>query len=290
MSGAGKKTTGRRGKMSESTTKEATAASGSAEQQPSAQPPVQDAQGVKDWSRVDEEEEEVIDTGSEEPKPRRQSAFNFDRQEVGKLCDRKVSELNLEQLLQYTIRMGEEQKNPVVVQGCGRVLKMINGERMGGRHFEPRFNGPRRDFVPRNEADRAEVGGPTGNDEDQSTVSAGPSGYRGDDRSGGYRRGGGGGGYRGRYRDEGYRGGNNSNREGGYREAGGYRGGVPADREAGSETGMNRGSRGGGGGAYNREGGSGYRNRGGGGGYRPGRGESRPSTGGRPEPTANHDV
>jgi hypothetical protein len=82
---------------------------------------------------------------SYEQRERKPSVFHFDRDDVAKLESKKVSELSSEELLKVVVRRGEQEKNPVLSGGCGRVLKQINGERlaprrMSGRGYRGSFN------------------------------------------------------------------------------------------------------------------------------------------------------
>ena len=83
-----------------------------------------------DWVH---ESNHANDTDSRNARPRKPSVFDFDRDEIAELEKKKVSEISTEELLKVVIRRGEQEKNPVLFGGCGRILKQINGERLASR-------------------------------------------------------------------------------------------------------------------------------------------------------------
>jgi hypothetical protein len=59
------------------------------------------------------------------------SALDFDRELNRKFDSATVESLSTEDLLKVIIRRAEDEKNPVISGGCGRILKQINKERIG---------------------------------------------------------------------------------------------------------------------------------------------------------------
>lgn len=100
---------------------------------------------VADWSKesnqlndnkVESENEQGSQVHTEEPK--KKSILDFDRDEVSLLEHKKVSDLNLNDLLKVLIRRGEVNQNPVLGGGCKRLLKQINSERFDKTKKPPR--------------------------------------------------------------------------------------------------------------------------------------------------------
>jgi hypothetical protein len=124
---------------------------------------------ISDWSRdkkVEDEEFEIDDEHDEHSHNyRRPRALAFDRTEVAKFADKKLSELSMDELLQYVVTLGEKQKNPTISRGVGRVLKEINGERSYRKPFsENGFRGGGfREYGQRREFDKPEEVGETSN-------------------------------------------------------------------------------------------------------------------------------
>jgi len=103
---------------------------------------------VKDWSRGRNINENDKGNDSEsnsegdnqvqnQQHSRRASVLDFDRNDVAKLEEKKVSELNISDLLKVLIRRGEDQENITVRKECGVLLKKLNGERLRYNHYRP---------------------------------------------------------------------------------------------------------------------------------------------------------
>lgn len=117
-------------------------------------------QVVTDWS-TESALESVGDSATvQTPTPtptqtttEKKSVLDFDRTEVAKYENQLLSTLTIDQRLMALIRLGEEQKNPVISGGCERLLRQINREpfqsphKSGGhqnnRDRGQQFRGPR---------------------------------------------------------------------------------------------------------------------------------------------------
>lgn len=137
MSSSTKKTAGRRKKSSEDSIET---------QSPEAKPTVKDwsrDQNTNDTDNDNEKNTEVkLETNRDDNnryygRPRYTSVLNFDRNEVAKLEDKKVNELNISDLLKVLIRRGEEQENITVRKECGVLLRKLNGERLYQSNYHP---------------------------------------------------------------------------------------------------------------------------------------------------------
>ena len=90
---------------------------------------------VTDWSKTSTAK------GTEKRfNKRKQSVVNFDRAEVASWEEKKVSELNTEELLKVLIRRGEIEKRPTIAGDCKITLKKINFERIRPRKRYKPFN------------------------------------------------------------------------------------------------------------------------------------------------------
>ena len=96
---------------------------------------------VNDWSKDNEQDDE--ENGERKD---RKSVCDFERATVVVLEANKVSEVSSEDLLKVLMCRGEKDKNPVLVNGCGRVLKQINREPIPRQNSRPFMNRGSRPF------------------------------------------------------------------------------------------------------------------------------------------------